>query len=167
MVFPCGRSSCEPLATVRSDLLADLWAKGTGNDFRLSSTQTLPSGGRDRNRSTSALRTPEATALDLIRYYRRAGSLSAVATLLGELSENLDAEKLVRAAEADGETAHAQRLGYLLDQYADPAPTAPLHGWISKQDPKFTPLRPGWRGAVQSRDEKWRVLVNDEVEPDL
>lgn len=73
----------------------------------------------------------------------------------------------MRAAEADGEAAHAQRLGYLLDQYADPAPTSPLHEWTSKKGPKFTTLRPGWRGAILSRDEKWRVLVNDEVESDL
>jgi predicted transcriptional regulator of viral defense system len=111
--------------------------------------------------------TPEATALDLIRYYRSAGFLNNVSTILAELGENLDAEKLLRAAEADGEIAHAQRLGYLLDQYAAPAPTSRLHEWTSKKDPKFVPLRPSWRGKILARDERWRVLVNEDVEPDI
>ncbi|MBM4253944.1 MAG: hypothetical protein FJ146_18405 [Deltaproteobacteria bacterium] len=110
--------------------------------------------------------TPEATALDLIRYYSRAGYFNNIATILAELGDHLDAEKLRLAAEFDGEVAHAQRLGYLLDQFTDPAPSGHLYEWISERNPKFTALRPGWRGPVMRRDERWRVLVNDEVEPD-
>jgi predicted transcriptional regulator of viral defense system len=111
--------------------------------------------------------TPEATALDLIRYYRRTGHLSNVTTVLMELSERLDGKKLVRAAEADGEIAHAQRLGYLLETFAPGKFGAELRKWLSAQDTKFVPLRPGWSGPVSARDEHWRVLVNDQVEPDL
>ena len=47
---------------VRSDLLADRMRAGTRNDFSRSSTQTLPSGGSLRKRSTRTPRTPSATA---------------------------------------------------------------------------------------------------------
>src|SRR5207253_1132092 len=60
--------------------------------------------------------TPEATALDLVRYPEHCGGLSNVATVLQELAERLDGGELVRIAEADGEVAYAQRLGYLLDR---------------------------------------------------
>lgn len=111
--------------------------------------------------------TPEATALDLLRYYRWAGYLNNVATVLSELSERIDPKKLVRVAKAEGEIAHAQRLGYLLDKYGNKKSTSELRKWISEHDTKFIPLRPGWDGDILARDEKWRVLINDDVEPDL
>ena len=111
--------------------------------------------------------TPEATALDLVRYYRWAGYLNNIATVLGELSERIDPKKLVRAAQAEGEIAHVQRLGYLLDQYGEKKSASELRKWASAKKTKFVPLRPGWDGEVSARDEKWRVLINDEVEPDL
>ena len=46
---------------------------------------------------------PEATALDLVRYIEHAGHLPNVATVLHELAERLDPSVLVRAAEADAE----------------------------------------------------------------
>jgi predicted transcriptional regulator of viral defense system len=111
--------------------------------------------------------TPEATAIDLIRYYRRAGYLSNVATVLAELSEIIDSKKLVRAVQVEGEIAHAQRLGYLIDQYGDKKSVSALQKWTSEKETKFVLLRPGWDGAELARDQKWRVIVNDEVEPDL
>ena len=110
--------------------------------------------------------TAEATAFDLVKYYRRVGHLNNVATILAELSERLDPKKLVRAADAH-EIAHAQRLGYLLDQYGEKKSTSELHKWISEKQTKFVPLRPGWADKVLGRDEKWRILINDNVEPDL
>lgn len=111
--------------------------------------------------------TPEATAFDLVRYYRWAGYLNNVATVLAELSERIDPKKLVSAAVAEGEVAHAQRLGYLLDQYGEKKKALELLKWISERETKLVPLRPGWKGEVTARDEKWRVLVNDVVETDL
>ncbi len=111
--------------------------------------------------------TPEATAFDLVRYYRWVGYLNNVATILAELSERIDPKKLVRAAKAEGEIAHAQRLGYLLDQYGKKTAASELRKWTADRKTKFVPLRPSWNGEVLARDEQWRVLVNDDVEPDL
>ena len=44
--------------------------------------------------------TPEATAFDLVGYRHRAGGLSNVATVLSELAEKIDPERLVKAAPA-------------------------------------------------------------------
>ncbi|MGK5084752.1 type IV toxin-antitoxin system AbiEi family antitoxin [Bdellovibrionota bacterium FG-1] len=111
--------------------------------------------------------TPEATAFDLVRYYRWAGYLNNVTTVLAELSERLDPKKLVDAAIADGEIAQAQRLGFLLEKYGEKKTVSELRKWVSKRETKLVPLRPGWNGDVLARDERWRVLVNDEVETDL
>jgi hypothetical protein len=111
--------------------------------------------------------TPEATALDLVRYYRRSGYLNNVATVLAELSEAIDSKKLLTLAESEPEVAHVQRLGYLLDRFGKKGATEGLRKWISKRDLKLMPLRPGWDGEITARDEGWRILVNDEVEPDV
>jgi predicted transcriptional regulator of viral defense system len=111
--------------------------------------------------------TPEATAFDLVRYYRWAGYLSNVATVLAELSERLDPQKLVDAALADGKIAQAQRLGFLLEKYGEKKTVSELRKWVSEQETKLVPLRPSWNGEVSARDEHWRILINDVVETDL
>jgi predicted transcriptional regulator of viral defense system len=107
---------------------------------------------------------PEATALDLVRYAEHAGFLSNVATVLNELAERLDPTALARTAEADGEPVYAQRLGYLLEHTGHAALTAPLHGWIDAEAPRVTPLRPDLPVAGAPRDRRWRVAMNEELE---
>lgn len=82
---------------------------------------------------TGAMRvsTPEATALDLVRYVGSAGQLGNVATVLSELSEKINSERLVEAARAEVELSVVQRLGFLLEQYAAPGVVAPL-GVVNK-----------------------------------
>ena len=110
--------------------------------------------------------TPEATALDLVRFYDRVGHLNHVATVLSELAEKVDAGKLVQAAEAEGESASAQRLGYLLEKIGAPKAAAKLAKWVERRSRKFVLLRPDKTGKELSRDTRWSVIVNDEVEPD-
>jgi predicted transcriptional regulator of viral defense system len=111
--------------------------------------------------------TPEATAVDLVHYVRQAGGLDRVLTILQELAERLDAKLLVRSAEANGQLASAQRLGWLLEKagFADKA--APLAQWVQRRKPlpaKLEPSRPvrGWH-----RDPRWELRINTQVEGDL
>jgi len=110
--------------------------------------------------------TPEATALDLVRYPEHCGGLSNVATILHELGERLDGSELARVAEADGEVAYAQRLGYLLDLVGRQEVARALAAWVVARAPRVTPLSPGQRMAGARRDARWRVAVNEEVERD-
>ena len=67
------------------------------------------------------LSSPEATALDLVRYPEHAGSLSNVAMVLRELAEY---------PEAEAAHAYAQGLGYLLDRIVCAELAAPLMEWL-------------------------------------
>lgn len=114
--------------------------------------------------------TPEATAFDLMRYVHRAGRLSNVTTVLIELAEKIDAKKLVEAAKVGVEIPIVQRVGYLLDTFADPKRTRYLHQWLSERRPAFTALRPNWnppRAIQPKREDRWRLLINETVEPDV
>lgn len=109
--------------------------------------------------------TPEATALDLVRFHDRVGHLSHVATVLAELAEKLDGARLVQAAEAGRESASAQRLGYLLERVGAGKTAAKLAKWIERRDPKTVLLVSG-NPAEAERDSRWRVIANQELELD-
>ncbi len=110
--------------------------------------------------------TPEATALDLVRCYDRVGHLSQVATVVGELVEKIDASKLVQAAEAEGESAVAQRLGYLLERMGAAKAATKLAKWVDRRSPKTVLLAPDKPGVEIACDAHWPVIANVEVEPD-
>lgn len=112
--------------------------------------------------------TPEGTALDLVRYARHLGGLDAVMTILAELVESMNVEKLAAAAAGESELAQIQRLGWLLD-HLDQTPLADaLHAALSSRQPfSRTRLDPiaGWRG--NSVKNRWKVVENADPESDL
>jgi len=110
--------------------------------------------------------TPEATALDLLRYPDAAGFLSNIATVIRELAPKCDQTKLVKAA-ADVELPHVQRLGHLLDRVGARQLADPLARWLAEQRPDWTRLEPARRSHKATRDQRWRLLVNARVEPDV
>ncbi len=122
----------------------------------------------DMKTQTGSMRvsTPEATAVDLVRYVKRAGQLDNVATVLSELAEKLDAKRLLAAARKDVEIGHVQRLGHILDAVGAASAAKPMAAWISGQRPRRVLLRPGSQRPIQEEDPKWRVSVNEPVEID-
>jgi len=116
---------------------------------------------------TMRVSTPEATALDLLRYAPAAGGLSNVATVLTELAERFDPKSLCKAARAIGELAEAQRLGHILDFVNAGDRVEDLARLIAEARPRTTPLRPGRPTRGYPVDRRWRVVVNERIEVDL
>ena len=117
---------------------------------------------------TGAMRvsTPEATALDLVRYVGSAGQLGNVATVLSEISERINPKRLVEAARAEVELSVVQRLGFLLERFASPDVVAPLAEWLATKRPRPVSLRPERQPKVTEKDARWQILVNEDVEVD-
>ena len=115
---------------------------------------------------TMRVSTPEATALDLLRYVRAAGFLSNVATVLADLAPKCNSAGLVEAATTDVELPHVQRLGYLLDRVGAHRLAEPLANWLGKRRPEWTRLEPSRPVRKAARQERWRLFVNTRVEPD-
>jgi len=116
---------------------------------------------------TVRVSTPETTAIDLLRYAMVAGGLDNVATVLGELAERIDRQKLVEAAKMDGEMAFAQRLGYILENVVTGDHSSNLAEWIKKKNPRNIPLNPGKPIKGQPASRRWRIIVNDRIERDI
>ena len=115
---------------------------------------------------TGAMRvsTPEATALDLLRYLEAAGHIGHVATVLAELAEKMDPQRTVEAAKLEGELPAAQRLGHILDQVGAGEAAEPLAAWIAEQRPRYVRLRSDRSARRAAKDPRWHVLVNEKVE---
>lgn len=110
---------------------------------------------------------PEATALDLIRYARSIGGLDRVMTVFQELGESMDAAKLMDAVKAEGSLVCAQRLGWLMEKSGYAPLVLNLAGFITDKNPPFTRLDPSLPAVEAERDTRWRLLINTDVEGDL
>ena len=106
------------------------------------------------------------TAFDLVRYASTAGHLSNVATVLGELVEELDASALPKVA-ALYSVPDTQRLGYMLDRIGHRKLSTPLWEWLAEHRHRAVPLLPGWPMNDEKTDPRWRVRPNASIEEDL
>jgi len=110
---------------------------------------------------------PEATAIDLIRYARSIGGLDRAITVLKELGESMSSAKLIAAVKAEGNLVCAQRLGWLMEKADHAALVLDLAGLIADKNPPFTRLDPSLPAGEAENDTRWRLLINTDVEGDL
>lgn len=118
--------------------------------------EAIPTQPRNTVSGILKLSTPEATAFDLTGYYRHCGWLDNVATVLSEMVEVIDPEKLVTVAELSPIT-WVQRLGYLLESVGSEESWQPLSEYINAKKPVRSPLLPSAtiKGAVFSK--RWQI----------
>lgn len=107
--------------------------------------------------------TPEETALDLVGYQESAGGLDNVATVLSELAEKLDPQKLANAA-ASSPMPWTQRLGYLLAYLGHALQANTLKELVKKEGPQVVALLPGHSLDGAERDHDWRLNINTTIE---
>ena len=116
--------------------------------------------------------TPESTAFDLVHYVAHAGYLNNIATVLAELVEKINPNKLLIAAKNE-EMPIIQRTGYLLAKYtvytnSAQNVTKPLLKWLKNQNTHPILLRSD-KGLNKNtpKDQKWQIYENEVVEADL
>jgi predicted transcriptional regulator of viral defense system len=115
---------------------------------------------------TMTVSTPEATALDLVRFPRASGGWNNIATVLVELVERMDPDRLIEAAET-GRVSDVQRLGYLLDLLRKERLARPLAEWLVTRRTTIVPLRTDMPLVGREPTPRWHVTPNEDVEPDL
>lgn len=113
--------------------------------------------------------TTEATVLDLVYYRKHAAGIDNVANVLIELAQEdkLVPSKLLRVAKNMHDTATFQRLGYLLDEFGFRELSEPLAEWLQARDVSRVPLVTGGKRSGVPRDERWNIMVNTDIEPDV
>ncbi len=108
---------------------------------------------------------PELTAFDLLRYAHVVGGIDAIATVLSDLKEKLDGEKLASLA-PQMERVYTQRMGYLLERLGRADVAAPLHDFLALKPLPWSELQSRARARdvpgpePVEKNERWRVIVH-------
>ena len=109
---------------------------------------------------------PEATAIDLIGYCHRVGGLDHVATVLYELVEQIDPQKLVNVAQ-NVPITWVQRLGYLMEIVDAGKKVNFLGDYVNKYARQTVPLLPRASHEHSPLDSRWKLFINARVVPDI
>ena len=113
---------------------------------------------------------PALTATDLIQYAKRVGGINRVAIVLAELAESIKPDAFDANLLQQVPVTALQRLGYLLDKVFNNQPLAnALYYALDKNNsPLFRiPLKASALAKGFTADDRWKVIVNTEIEIDL
>ena len=111
---------------------------------------------------------PELTALDIVYFIDNVGGLNRVATILDELAEEVNAEKLADTANRYGQIATVQRLGFMLEEVLHyKEKTEPLYNWLKNENYYPVFLKAGKKTKKMNANNRWRVIKNFSPESDL
>ena len=124
-----------------------------------------------KNTETGTIRisNPLLTAADLVQYQQHVGGLSRVATILEELSEQIDINNQFAPLATYVKKVVWQRLGYILENVVEEKNLADdLYEQLraSLGYLKYQSLSTSAEDNPSSRDSRWKINVNVEIETD-
>lgn len=145
----------------------------------------VPTQKYNTPQSIISISTPEATAMDLIIYANRCGGMDNTLSVLSELKEKIDPEKLKDLSTKSAETPWIQRLGYLLDFLNDKILSETLinaiknrpvhqrelvHARLLKRfsslDKKIDSVVREYNKTRTKKNKKWKLFINKKLELD-
>jgi predicted transcriptional regulator of viral defense system len=112
---------------------------------------------------------PELTALDMVFFFDEAGGFSRITTVLEELIEGIDAQKLAETAKRFYQITTVQRLGFILSEVLrNQELCKPLAEYIKTVKHFPVLLRPQKeKPESMITGNEWKVVQNIEIETDL
>ncbi len=112
---------------------------------------------------------PALTACDLVQFEKRAGGINRVSTVLNELVESINPEMFSNDLFEYVPVTTLQRLGYILETVLENDLLAnAVYKTFEQKEINFfrTPLKPSSSVAGYPINERWKVIVNTEIEID-
>ena len=124
-----------------------------------------------KNTETGAIRisNPLLTAADLVQYQQHVGGLSRVATILEELSEQIDIKNQFAPLVSFVKKVTWQRLGYILENVIEEKELADeLYDQIRTLPGTlmYMPLSTSAEDNPSDRDSRWKININVQIETD-
>ncbi len=116
---------------------------------------------------------PELVVYDLLHYPQRCGGLNHIATVLSELIEAIDSDKLIELAKKVGGKAWLQRFGYILEKIDTMEEnkvlqiSEDLQSYLNGKMSAFVTLASELPKTGFPRMKKWRIIENTSIESDL
>ncbi len=124
-----------------------------------------------KNTETGTIRisNPLLTAADLVQYQQHVGGLSRVATVLEELSEQIDIKSQFASLASFVKKVAWQRLGFILEHVVEENELADeLYGQIRNLPGSlmYMPLSTSAEDNTSERNSRWKININIQVEKD-
>lgn len=124
-----------------------------------------------KNTETGTIRISNSllTAADLVQNQQHVGGLSRVATILEELTEQIDIDSQFPALISFVKTVTWQRLGYILENVIEDRVTADkLFEQLRASSARmvYKPLSTSAEDNSSDRDSRWKININVEIETD-
>ncbi len=128
--------------------------------------ELVPTQSFNTTSGTLLVASPESIALDMLSNQKHAAGIDHIATVLLELSESLKTENLLSLAHHYPEISWLQRLGYLLEFLGLEAQAESLLTALKGRKTNWVRLAPRVSSSPLARNQKWKLIINTNVEPD-
>jgi hypothetical protein len=125
------------------------------NDIGRTPTQQLPQAP-----APLCISTPEATALDLVRYADRIGGIDRAAETIAPLLPQLRVRELERVLNAENTLPIAQRLGFIFEFLGAKRPADAVHKWLPKKMIAVALSATSNKRGNYQLVERWQILNN-------
>lgn len=104
------------------------------------------------------------TLLDLIRHAPTVGGIERANLILRDLGEKLESQDIASSLEAAADIAAAQRFGYLLEHAAYKKHAQRVDRWLSEKRVQRTRLDVSGTSSEGEMSERWKILINTNLE---
>jgi predicted transcriptional regulator of viral defense system len=109
----------------------------------------------------------ELTFLDLIYFEQSIGGYNRIVTILEELTESLNLNNMRDVVKNDFPASTFQRSGYIAENILNNNKLAAVFETkLSKLKPKTVLLKSSGQ-QIGERDDKWKVLINTQIDSDI
>lgn len=116
---------------------------------------------------TILVSTPEATLVDLLCFAHHAIGIDNIATIIMELKDQIDPMRLREMTRLLPQAAWMQRLGFLFDFLGMEALSNIMLESLSDRTVNWVRLTPSEGTKGYPHNQKWKIIMNTQVEPDL
>lgn len=146
--------------------------KITSDDFLInfSEKKNFPKYGIEEKKTETGyfkISSMELTFLDLIYFEQSIGGYSRLVTILEELSKSLNLIKMREIVKNDFPISTFQRAGYIAENILDNNKLASIFEIkLAKLKPKTVLLKSSGQ-RTGDRDDKWKVLINTQIDSDI
>ncbi len=138
------------------------------------STRQLPPEALTEKRKTETgyinISSPLLTAIDLIKYEKKIGGLSRASTVINELLEKVERREVSEELISYAGVSTLQRLGFILEYILNKKEIAEkIFSLCKKAGLKFyfIPLKASGRKNKMVMNEKWKLIINTDIETDF
>ena len=109
----------------------------------------------------------ELTFLDLVYYEQSIGGYNRIITILEELAESINLNKMRDAIKNDFPVSTYQRAGYIVDNILSNKKLATIFETKLAKSKSKTVLLKSSGQQFGERDDKWKILINTQIDSDL